>query len=197
VADDAKPEGAGAPKPEAGAPANPPPGYIFTLMPVPPSPPQPDKAKAKEEEAKPSPPKDEAMVPPRLLYLILVPIALWDVYTTYLGVSYFFDLPTNPDINPGQFVFGLVVTLIVFLFVVTTQFIHSLPAHGGPILILKGAWATAVAIDLYTAWDGTRRIVFYGEEDAAKGVGVAIVAALIVTSTIFLSQLLLGRKAKA
>ncbi len=195
MAEDSKPDGAGTPKP-AGGTNVPPPGYIFALVPAPAAPPTPPPAQTEKKESPPTP-KDEAMVPPRLLYLILVPIALWDVYTTYLGVSYFFDLPTNPDINPGQFVFGLVVTLIVFLFVVTTQFIHSLPAHGGPILILKGAWATAVAIDLYTAWDGTRRIVFYGEEDAAKGVGVAIVAALIVTSTIFLSQLLLGRKAKA
>ncbi|MBT3070055.1 hypothetical protein KKP04_04130 [Rhodomicrobium sp. Az07] len=137
------------------------------------------------------------MVPPRLLYFVLIPIALWDIYTTYLGVSYFFDLPTNPDINPGQFAFGLVVTLIVFGFVLATQLIYSLPADNSPVLILKGAWATAVAIDLYTAWEGTRRVVFYGEEDPVKGVGVAIVAALIVTSTIFLSQLLLGKSAKS
>ncbi|MBJ7534978.1 hypothetical protein JDN40_12760 [Rhodomicrobium vannielii ATCC 17100] len=133
----------------------------------------------------------------RPLSLLLLPIALWDVYTTYLGFSYFFDLPTNPAINPGQFTFGIVVTLIVFIFVLATTAIYSMPAHNSPILILKGAWATAVAIDLYTAWEGTRRIVFYGEEDAVKGVGVAIVAALIVTSTIFLSQLLLGKGSKS
>jgi len=145
-----------------------------------------------------SPPGGEdAIMSLRPLLFVLVPIALWDLLTTFLGVSMFFDLPTNPDINPGQFAFGIVVTLLIFGFVMATHAIHSMHSSDTPFLILKGAWATAVAIDLYTAWEGTRRIVFYGEEDPVKGVGVAVVAALIVTSTIFLSSLLFGKAGKS
>jgi hypothetical protein len=117
--------------------------------------------------------------------------ALWDLFTTFYGVSYFFDLPMNPNINPAQFIFALAVTMVVFGFVIATHLIWDLKRDGAPTLILKAALLTCIAIDLITAWEGTKRFVFYGDEgDAARGVGLAVVTVLIVSSTILLPQLL-------
>jgi hypothetical protein len=117
--------------------------------------------------------------------------ALWDLFTTFYGVSYYFDLPMNPNINPGQFIFALAVTMVVFGFVIATHLIWDLKQDDAPALILKAALLACIAIDLVTAWEGTKRFVFYGDEgDAARGVGLAVVTALIVSSTIFLPQLI-------
>jgi hypothetical protein len=131
-----------------------------------------------------------------MFVLIIVLLLLgsgWDLYTTFLGISDFFDLPTNPDINPGQFIFAVVVTIIVFGFVLLSHLISHIKSHDTAALLLKAAWATCIAIDLYTSWEGTRRLIFYGDDDPAKAFGIAVVAALIVASTMLLSQLLLDK----
>jgi tryptophan-rich sensory protein len=135
----------------------------------------------------------------RLVALGLVLGALWDVFTTFHGVTAFFDLPMDPKINPVQFVFGLVVTMMVFGFVMAT---HLIWANGKseetPALLVKAAWAACIAIDLFTSWEGTKSYVFYGDEgDAARDIGLAVVTALIVSSSIFLSKLLLEKSGTA
>lgn len=128
--------------------------------------------------------------------VLIVPLlltALWDLYTTFRGVADFFDLPTNPSINEGQFAFGVVITLTVFGFVIASQLFWNANLHDAPGLLLKAAWASCVAIDLYTAWAGTKRVVFYDDDDPAKGFGIAVAAALIVASTILLSKILLDK----
>ncbi len=132
--------------------------------------------------------------------ILIVPLLLggiWDLYTTFRGVADFFDLPTNPAINPGQFAFGVVITLTVFGFVLATQLLWSANLHDAPALLLKAAWAVCVAIDLFTSWSGTKRAVFYDDDDPAKGFGIAVAAALIVASTILLSKLLLDKDFRA
>jgi hypothetical protein len=130
----------------------------------------------------------------RLVLIVpLLIVALWDFYTTFTGVAEFFDLPTNPSINGGQFAFGLVITLTVFGFVIASQLFWDLNLHDTPGLVLKAAWAVCVAIDLFTSWSGTKRIVFYDDNDFAKGFAMAVAAALIVASTILLSKLLLDK----
>jgi hypothetical protein len=130
----------------------------------------------------------------RLIILPLLPPTLWGLYTTFQGLSDFFDLPTNPDINPGQFAFAIVATVIVFAFLLVSPVIWSLKADIAPALILRGAWLAAVAINLFASWEGTRRIILYEDEDPAKAVGVAVVAVLVVASTILLSWLPRGMK---
>jgi hypothetical protein len=133
----------------------------------------------------------------RLVAIGLVLGAAWDVFTTFHGVAAFFDLPMDPKINPVQFTFGLVVTMVVFGFVMATHLIWSVKAEETPALLLRAAWAACIAIDLFTSWEGTRSYVFYGEEgDAARDIGLAVVTALIVSSSIFLSRLLLEEKGK-
>jgi tryptophan-rich sensory protein len=130
----------------------------------------------------------------RLVVFGLVIAALWDLFTTFHGVSAYFDLPMNPKINPAQFIFGLIVTIVVFGFVFATHYIWSLEPGDGPALLLKAAWAICVAINLITSWEGTKRFIFYGDEgDPARDAGLAIVTALIVSSAIFLSKLLFSK----
>jgi hypothetical protein len=130
----------------------------------------------------------------RVVTIVLFLGALWDYFTTFRGVADFFDLPTNPNINPAQFTFGLAVTTMIFGFVIASHLIWNLKADDLPTLLLKVAWVTCIAIDLFTSWDGTKRFVFYGDDgDAARGIGLAVVTALIVTSSLLLSKLLLAR----
>ena len=63
----------------------------------------------------------------KLLAIPLLAPAIWNLYTTFRGLSDFFDLPTHPSINPGQFAFGVVVTIIVIGFVVASRLIWSIP----------------------------------------------------------------------
>ena len=129
-----------------------------------------------------------------LVAIGLIAGTLWDVFTTFYGVTAYFDLPMNPDVNPAQFAFAAAVTAVVFGFVIATHLIWKLPHDGPPSLLLKGAWAACVAIDLVTSWEGSRRFVFYGDDgDAVRGVGLAVATALIVSSTIFLSRLILAK----
>ncbi len=130
----------------------------------------------------------------RLVAIGLIAGALWDLFTTFYGVAGYFDLPMNPNVNPVQFAFAAAVTAVVFGFVIATHIVWNWEEADVPSLLLKGAWAACVAIDLVTCWEGTRRYVFYGDEgDAARGVGLALATALIVSSTIFLSRLVLAK----
>jgi tryptophan-rich sensory protein len=130
----------------------------------------------------------------RIVSILLVLGSLWTLFTTFRGVSDYFDLPVDPKINPAQFAFGLMVTLVVFGFVVATQLIWNLKADDVPALVLKAAWAVCVLIELLTSFEGTTRYVFQGDDsDAIRGVGLAVVTALVVSSTMFLSRLLLAK----
>ncbi len=129
----------------------------------------------------------------RLVAVGLILGTLWDLLTTFRGVADFFDLPLDPNINPSQFAFGLVVTMVIFGFVIATHLIWNLNSSDAPALVLKAAWGACIVIDLFTSWEGTKHFVFYGDDgDAVRGLGLAVVTALIVSSSIFLSKLLLA-----
>ncbi len=134
------------------------------------------------------------------LRVVMIPLvfgALWDFITTFQGVADFFDLATKWDINPGQFIFGVVISLIIFGFVLSSHLIWKMTSQETPGLLVRGAWLTCIAIDLFTSWEGTRRIIFYDDDDAAKGIGIAVAAALIVASTVLLSWALLSKSQDA
>ncbi len=128
-----------------------------------------------------------------ILILGLAAGALWDLFTSFYGVAAYFDLAMSPNINPVQFAFALVVTIVVFGFVIATHLIWRLKPEDIPALVLKSAWAMCVAINLVTCWEGTKRYVFYGDDgDATGGAGLAVVTALMVASSILLSRLALA-----
>ncbi len=131
----------------------------------------------------------------RVVAIVLVAGALWDLFTTFYGLARYFDLPFNPGINPVQFTFGLVLTAIIFGFVIATHLIWSMKGDDLMVQVLKAAWVACIAINLITSWQGTKNFVFYGDDgDAARGIGLALATALTVLSTIFLSRLVMGKE---
>jgi tryptophan-rich sensory protein len=126
------------------------------------------------------------------IILLLAPV-IWNIYTTRQGLCDFFDLPTHPSINPGQFVFGIVVTIIVIGFVVASRAIWS-ARDEAPFALLKAASVVCIAIDAAASWFGTKHVISFDYEDPAKAVGLALMVALLVLSKIALSMLLFDTK---
>ena len=127
---------------------------------------------------------------PQLLAIPLLAPALWNLYTTFMGLSLFFDLPTNPNINPGQFAFGVIVTIIVIGFVVASRLIWTALPDDMPGLLLKVAIVICILIDVGASWIGTKRVISFDDDDPAKAFGLALVIALVVLSKIGLSSVL-------
>ncbi len=125
----------------------------------------------------------------RLLAIPLLAPVIWNIYTTFRGLSDFFDLPTHPSINPGQFAFGIVVTIIVIGFVVASRAIWNSPDET-PFLLLKAASVVCIAIDVAASWVGTKHVISFDYDDQGKAFGLALMVALLVLSKIALSTLL-------
>jgi hypothetical protein len=129
----------------------------------------------------------------RLIALILVAGGIWDFFTTFIGVAKFFDLAMDAKINPAQFTFAMVVTLVIFGFVIASHLIWSLKSDDIPSLLLKAAWFICVVIDFLTSWYGTASYVFSDIDDARQAGGLLLVTFLILMSSILLSKLLLAK----
>jgi hypothetical protein len=120
--------------------------------------------------------------------------AIWDVFTTFLGIAQFFDLPIDAKLSPAQFTFTLVVTLVVFGFVIASHLIWSLKSDDIVALILKAAWGVCVVIDFITSWWGTKRFVFPdSQNDFGQAGGLLVITFLVVSASILLSRLLLAK----
>jgi len=127
----------------------------------------------------------------RLLAIPLLPAVVWNIYTTFRGISILFDLPRNPNINPGQFAFGIIVTLIVIGLVLASSLAFSNNnSEELPASVLKGAWLAAVFFNLVASWVGTKRLILYEDDDPGKKFAVLVIVTLIVLSTAFLPRLL-------
>ncbi len=128
----------------------------------------------------------------RLLVMIpLLPPVLWNFFTTYRGLTDYFDVPRNPSINPGQFIFGVIVAIIVLGFVIASHVILNWKSVDPPVLFLKAACVVCILVNVAALWEGTRRIIQFEDEDPGKQFALALVVALIVASTVLLSKLLL------
>ena len=129
----------------------------------------------------------------RLLAIPLLVPVIWNIYTTRQGLCDFFDLPTHPSINPGQFVFGIMVTIIVIGFVIASRAIWTAPDDAS-FVVLKAASMVCIAIDVAASWFGTKHVISFDYNDPAKAFGLALVVALLVLSKIALSMLLFDTK---
>ena len=125
----------------------------------------------------------------RLLAIPLLAPVIWNIYTTFRGLCDFFDLPTHPSINPGQWAFGIVVTIIVIGFVIASRAIWTAPDDAS-FVVLKAASIVCIAIDVAASWFGTKHVLSFDYNDPAKAFGLALVVALLVLSKIALSTLL-------
>jgi tryptophan-rich sensory protein len=120
--------------------------------------------------------------------------AFWDGFTTFRGVADLFDLVTVSKVNPFQFSFALVVTMVVFGFVIATHLIWSFTSDDLVTLVLKIAWVLCFVVDFYTSLVGTRYYVFNDDIDTpAKAMGLLLVTFLVSASSILLSRLLLAK----
>jgi hypothetical protein len=130
----------------------------------------------------------------RIVAIFLTLGAIWNVVTTFLAAATFFDLPVDAMLNPAQFAFVAIITLLVFGFVIATHLIWSFKADDITILMLRVAWGICVAVNFLTTWGGTRRFVFQdSENDFLQAGGLFVVTFLVVASTILLSKLLLAK----
>jgi hypothetical protein len=129
-----------------------------------------------------------------LVAIVLCLGTLWNAFTVFYGSADFFDLAMNPSINPTQFTFAIMITLLVLGFVIGSHIIMNLKSDDVLGLFLKAAYGLCVLIDALASWDGTRRFVFYGDYSGAfQEIGLVLVTVLVVASTILLSKLLLGK----
>ena len=125
---------------------------------------------------------------------LLIPV-VWNVYTTFLGLSDLFDLPTNPSINPGQFVFGIIITMLILIFVLATQLIWNYGSDDLLVALLKAASILCIAFDVVASWHGTKQIISFYDDDPGKAVGLAFVVVLVVLSKLGLSIILFRKQA--
>lgn len=130
----------------------------------------------------------------RLLAIPLLGPVCWNIYTTFLGIAYNFDLPTRPSINPGQFMFAIMVTALILIFVLSTQLIWNFQSDDTLIQLLKAATILCIFFDVYASWIGTKWIISFDDTDPGKSVGLAFVVVLVVLSKLCLS-IILFRKA--
>jgi tryptophan-rich sensory protein len=145
--------------------------------------------------AKPESAKGGTRMSIRLLVMIpLLPPALWNFFTTYRGLTDFFDVPRNPSLNPGQFAFGVIVAVIVLGFVMASHLILNWDQYDPPVLFLKAACVVCILVNVAALWEGTKRVIQFEDDDPGKGFALALVVALIVASTVLLSKLLLDDK---
>jgi hypothetical protein len=130
----------------------------------------------------------------KLVALIVSLGALWDGFTTFRGVADLFELVTVSNVNPFQFSFALVVTMVVFGFVIATHLIWSFTSDDIVTLLLKFAWVICFMVDLYTSLVGTRYYVFNDNIDTpTKAMGLLLVTFLVSASSVLLSRLLLAK----
>jgi hypothetical protein len=120
---------------------------------------------------------------------LLIPV-VWNLYTTFIGLSVIFDLPTHPSINPGQFAFAIIITTLVFIFVVASQLIWNFGSDDTLVLLLKAASILCIFFDVYASWIGTKWITSFDDGDPGKAVGLAFVVVLAVLSKLGLSIIL-------
>jgi tryptophan-rich sensory protein len=125
----------------------------------------------------------------RLLAIPLLAPVIWNIYTTFRGLCDFFDLPTHPSINPGQWAFGIVVTIIVIGFVIASRAIWTAPDDAS-FVVLKAASMVCIAIDVAASWVGTKHVISFDYDDPGKAFGLALMVSLLVLSKIALSTIL-------
>ncbi len=133
----------------------------------------------------------------RAVAILLFVGTVWNAISSFLGIAAFFDLAINFRINPTQFVFGVVVTALVLVFVIASHMIWSLKSDDIPSVILKGFWGICALANICASWQGTANFVYYeGDVTIFRGAGLFVVSALIVASTMLLSKLMLGSDIK-
>ncbi|MDX2264269.1 MAG: hypothetical protein NW215_04800 [Hyphomicrobiales bacterium] len=132
-----------------------------------------------------------------IIALIIGLGALWDGFTTLFGIDEILGVFSAREVNPIKATFAVVVSLVVFGFMMATHWIWTFTADDLITLLLKVAWFLCFGIDLYTSVRGNSYYVFDNNVDtSAEVLGLILVTFLITTSTILMSRLLLAKDAR-
>lgn len=123
--------------------------------------------------------------------------ALWDAFTTFFGIAQVFNILGGDVIHPAQVIFAVVVSLVIFGFLVATHLIWSHEGDDMVSVMLKTTWVVCLVLDCYTAYIGNRYLVFGNAlETSAHHVGLVIVTLLITVSTILLSRIVMAKEVR-
>ncbi len=132
-----------------------------------------------------------------IIALIIGIGALWDGFTTLFGIDEVLTIFSATPVNPFKAVFAVIVSLVVFGFMIATHWIWTFTADDLITLLLKIAWFLCFTIDLYTSVRGNSYYVFDNNVNtSAEYFGLVIVTFLITTSTILMSRLLLAKDSR-
>lgn len=132
-----------------------------------------------------------------VIALIIGLAALWDGFTTLFGIDEILGIFSADPVNPVKATFAVVVSLVVFGFMIATHWIWTFTADDLITLLLKLAWFLCFMIDLYTSVRGNIYYVFDGNVNTAtEHFALIIVTFLITTSTILMSRLLLAKDSR-
>ncbi len=134
---------------------------------------------------------------PLIVALIIGLGALWDGFTTLFGIDEVLMIFSADPVNPIKAAFAVIVSLVVFGFMIATHWIWTFTSEDLITLLLKIAWFLCFAIDLYTSVRGNSYYVFDNKVDTgAEQFALIIVTFLITTSTILMSRLLLAKDSR-
>lgn len=132
-----------------------------------------------------------------IVVLIIGLGALWDGFTTFFGIVQLFDIFAAAKVNPFQVIFAVVVSLVVFGFIIATHVIWSFTDDDLVTLLLRIAWFICLGLDIYTSLLGNRHYVFNDRVDTgAHVIGLFVVTFLITAASILLSRLLLSKDSR-
>jgi hypothetical protein len=120
--------------------------------------------------------------------------ALWDGFTTFVGIVQIFNINGLHGVDMVQLVFAVVVSIVILGFLISTHIIWTFERDDLISLILKAAWVVCLVLDFYTAYIGNKAYVFGGRlETPAHSFGLLIITLLITISSVLLSRIIMVR----
>ncbi len=120
--------------------------------------------------------------------------ALWDGFTTFVGIVQIFNISGLHGVDMVQLVFAVVVSIVILGFLISTHIIWTFEQDDLISLILKAAWVVCLVLDFYTAYIGNKAYVFGGRlETPAHSFGLLIITLLITISSVLLSRIIMVR----
>jgi len=120
--------------------------------------------------------------------------AMWDGFTTFVGIIQIFNITGLHGVEVTQLIFAAVVSIVILGFLISTHIIWTFERDDLISLSLKAAWVLCLVLDFYTAYIGNKAYVFGGKlETPAHSFGLLIITVLITMSSVLLSRIIMVR----
>jgi hypothetical protein len=114
------------------------------------------------------------------------------LYSIWIAIAEFFDLSPEMSISSTRFVFAMIITLVVFSFLIGSPIFWRSKLDTMADLTSKAAWAICIGVALFACWQA--------EEMASPAKGFfdalahAVTASIAVASAIELSKIFLTKR---